>query len=95
MQEPIEIPFDTCNLYVNRFSGAKRQKVQSMRSFMYIPLFDSLAQLLQNKEVLREIHAVRASDSLLKDYSDGSLCKNHPLIAESPTDHCLLLTNLR
>lgn len=81
MQEPIEIPFE--NLYINRFSGAKRQKVQSIRSFMYIPLFDSLSQLFQNKEVLREIHTVRPSDSmLLKDYSDGSLCKNHPLIAE-------------
>ena len=49
---------------------------------MYIPLFDTLSQLLQNKEVLREINAIRASDSMLNDYSDGSLCKNHPLIAE-------------
>ena len=48
---------------------------------MYIPLFDTLS-LLQNKEVLREVDAIRASDSMLKDYSDGSLCKNHPLIAE-------------
>ena len=62
------------NLYINRFSGAKRQKVQSIHSFMYIPLFDILSQLFQNKGVLRAIHTVRPSDSmLLKDYSDGSL----------------------
>ena len=51
-------------------------------SFLYIPLFDSLSQLLQNQEIVREVHTVRDSDfMLLKDCSDGSNCKNHPLIA--------------
>ena len=53
----------------------------SARTFYYIPLFESLSQLLQNEEVLREIHTVRSNDCMLKDFCDGGLCRNHPLIS--------------
>ena len=67
LQEPIEISFD--NVYINRFSGSK-QKVQSACTFFYLPLADSLTQLLRNEEVLKEIHTVRSNDTLLRDYCD-------------------------
>lgn len=80
LQEPIEVPLD--NMYVNCFSGAKRQKVLSRRSFLYIPLFDTLSPLLRNDEILCEITRVRNGDgNLMKDYSDGSFYKNHPLFS--------------
>lgn len=84
LQEPIEISFD--NVYINRFSGSKRQKVQSACTFFYVPLADSLAQLLRNEEVLKEIHTVRSkNDMFLRDYCDGSFCKNHPLFSDEDT----------
>ena len=68
-------------MYVTRFSGRKRQKVQLAQSFFYIPLFDCLSLLFQNPEIGREVNIVRVSnDTLLKDYRDGCVCKNHPLI---------------
>ena len=70
------------NVYINRFSGTKRQKVQSTRTFLYIPLFDTLSQLLHNKEILSEITKIKHSDQMvMKDYSDGSFYKNHPLFS--------------
>ena len=84
MQEPIEISFES--VYINRFSGAKRQKVQSACTFFYVPLADSLAQLLKNEEILKEIHTIRSKDDmLLRDYCDGSFCKNHPLFSDDST----------
>ena len=81
LQEPIEISFD--NVYINRFSGSKRQKVQSAYTFFYVPLADSLAQLLRNEEVLKEIHTVRSNnDMFLRDCCDGSFCENHPLFSD-------------
>ena len=83
LQEPIEISFD--NVYINRFSGSKRQKVQSACTFFYVPLADSLAQLLRN-EVLKEIHTVRSNnDMFLRNYCDGSFRKNHPLFSDEDT----------
>ena len=84
MQDPVEITFD--RVYINRFSGAKRQKVQSACNFYYVPLADSLTRLLKNEEILREIHAVRCNDeTFLRDYCDGSFCKNHPLVNDDHT----------
>ena len=83
LQEPIEIPLD--NIYINCFSGVKRRKVHSTRTFLYVPLFDTLSQLLQNKEILSEITRIRHSDQMtMKDFSDGSVYKNHPLFS---SDH--------
>ena len=73
--------------YINRFSGAKRQKVLSTRTFLYVPLFDTLSQLLHNKEILGEINATKyyGDEVVLKDYSDGSFYKNYPLFTSK---HC-------
>lgn len=80
LQEAVEIPLE--NTYVNRFSGIKRHKVQHTRSFFYVPLLETLHQLLQHREISKEIHRVRSTDhNLLKDYMDGSICKNHPLVS--------------
>ena len=53
VQEPCEVPFAT--VHVNRFSGAKRQKVASVCSFLYVPLLQTLEQLLKNAELRAEV----------------------------------------
>ena len=80
LQEPLEIPLN--DVYINCFSGMKRRKVLSTHAFLYIPLFDTLSQLLQNKEILSEVNNIRNNDgNMMRDYSDGSLYNNHPLFS--------------
>lgn len=84
LQEPIEITFD--NVYINRFSGSKRQKVQSVCTFFYVPLADSLAQLLRKLKKWRSIERNSYRQvQWLRDYCDGSFCKNHPLFSDDDT----------
>lgn len=80
VQEPCEVPFAT--VHVNRFSGAKRQKVASVRSFLYVPLLQTLEQLLKNAELRAEVETNhQRHDSFLNDFCDGSFVKAHPLFS--------------
>ena len=75
-----EIPFET--ILVNRFSGAKRQKVQSTRSFLYVPILQTLEQLLKNEEILTEVQSKQYIDDSLVDYlHHGSIFKDHPVFS--------------
>ena len=74
----MEIPF--ASIHINRYSGAKRQKVQSACTFSYVPLLQTLSQLLQNKDVQNEMHIPRCRDDRhLYDFQSGSAWKEHPL----------------
>ena len=80
MQEPCEVPFAT--VHVNRFSGAKRQKVASVCSFLYVPLLQTLEQLLKNAELRAEVETNhQRHDSFLNDFCDGFFVKAHPLFS--------------
>ena len=59
------------SVYRNRFSGAKRQKVKSKTSFYYIPLYDTLNNLLQH-DFQRELSITNADNDLIQDFCDGS-----------------------
>ena len=78
----MEIPFES--IYRNRFSGAKRQKVKSRTFFYYIPLYDTLNNLLQHIDVQRELRIEHDSQGLIQDFCDGSSFKNHPLFSNDP-----------
>ena len=80
VQEPCEVPFAT--VHVNCFSGAKRQKEASVRSFLYVPLLQTLRQLLKNAELRAEVETShQRHDSFLNDFCDGFFVKAHPLFS--------------
>ena len=80
MQEPCEIPFAT--VHINRFSGTKRQKVASARSFLYVPLLQTLKELLKNDELRAEVEKNhQRHDLFLNDFCDGTFVKEHPLFS--------------
>lgn len=71
---------------MNRFSGTKRRKVSVSSKFYYVPVLDSLRNLLQLDDFLAEVlnpHA-QSTDDQLGDFCDGSLFKTHPLFSEDP-----------
>ena len=55
-------------------------------SFQYIPLFDSLANLLMDKSIYDQIKTVRTEthSEVLNDFCDGCLFKAHPLFSVHP-----------
>ena len=78
----MEISFES--VYRNRFSGAKRQKVKSKTFFYYIPLYDTLNNLLQHNDLQRELSITNADNGLIQDFCDGSAFKNHLLFSKDP-----------
>ena len=67
--------------YVNRFSGAKRQKVLTSDTFYYVPLMETLNVLLTDKDVQKLISTPHYSQNKLADFCDASVYKSHPLFS--------------
>lgn len=85
MQEAKEIPFGE-SYYVNQFSGHKRRKVSHTDKFYYIPILQSLKNLLELDDFQAEVmnpHA-QVSDDYLGDFCDGTSFKTHPLFSSDP-----------
>jgi len=70
--------------YVNRFSGKKWQKVLCSDKFYYIPLLETLKQLLSHPDILKELHSSRQNGELLSDFCDGTVYKQHSLFQSDP-----------
>ena len=71
----MEIKLGDC--YNSRGNGEDRKKVMGYDSFQYIPLFDSLANLLMDKSIYDQIKTVRTEthSEVLNDFCDGCLFK--------------------
>lgn len=84
LQDPVEIKLGDC--YDSQGYGDNRTKVIGYDSFQYVPLFDSLASLLNDRSIYDEIVNVRnaSSSELLSDFCDGSLFKTHPIFSTDP-----------
>ena len=79
----MEVPFARC--HVNRYSGTKRQKVQSVCTFSYVPLLQTLQQLLSNKDIQNELEMSQTVDSPhYHDYCSGSVWREHQLFRGKP-----------
>ncbi|XP_034057976.1 uncharacterized protein LOC117536966 isoform X2 [Gymnodraco acuticeps] len=74
--------------------GDSRVLVIKNKSFYYIPLINSLQQLLSNSRIFDMINTAPQScnkDGFLYDIVDGSLFKSHPLFSIKPTALQLIL----
>lgn len=62
--------------------GSKRQKVLKSDFFYYIPVENTLKQLLQQPDILAEIdHFHGSRDGILWDICDGDMFRKHPLFS--------------
>ena len=62
--------------YSHQFSGSKRRLVEKWDTYQYVPLHESLRQLLLNDTIRHEIQSFPQrihDDGLLEDICDGSL----------------------
>ena len=68
-----------------------KQKFRLVKeTYQYIPLLKTLKALLNQPDVLTEIHNSHAStDESLKDFCDGMAFKEHPLFGVSELALCL------
>lgn len=65
---------------MTRQSGAKRRKILTRDKFYYVPLLNTLKQLLQIEAVRNEVlRPIPTSSKLLYDFSDGTMYKQHDL----------------
>ena len=72
MQEPQEIAFGE-PYYVDQFTGPKRRKVSHSDKFYYVPLLDSIKNLLKLEDIQAEV--LNPHENLkeqLGDFCDGS-----------------------
>ena len=77
MQEPIEVQVGRSR-YVTRLTGSKRRKTLTRDKFYYVPLLETLKQLVQIEFVRNEILSRPSNnDANLHDLSDGSVFKEH------------------
>ena len=70
--------------HVPRSSGDKHEMVTKYDAFQYVPLLQTLENLLQDRSVQVEIDAFpqrMRNDSKLSDFCDGELFKAHPLFS--------------
>ena len=68
--------------YVTMYSGNKRKKVLKSDSFMYVPITETLKELLQIRDVICEVENFHGSqDNILRDFCDGFVFKEHPAFA--------------
>ena len=80
----MEVPFAKC--HVSRYSGTKRQKVQSVCTFSYVPLLQTLQQLLSNKDIQNELEMSQTVNSPhYHDYCSGSVWSEHKLFPDKQT----------
>lgn len=74
-----------CSHYVNRFCGAKKQKVLTQDKFYYVPLLSTLKKLLQVKCVREEINRhIDNTSEKLRDFRHGEIYKNHEFFQNNP-----------
>ena len=86
IQEPITVKVGD-PVYVPRFSGSKRCLTEKWDTFQYVPLLDSLTQLLSDNTVLEEIEQCSKrihTNDLIEDFCDGMVFKQHPLFSKDP-----------
>lgn len=84
MQEPQKIRLGE-SYFKSTMSGAKRRKVSSCKKFYYIPLLETLKQLLSTTEYMTEVLNPHQSRSqTLYDFCDGEAYKTHPLFETDP-----------
>ena len=76
-QEPTEQKLGE-ETYVVRGSGSKRRRVLTNDTFYYVPLDESLKQLVSHPDVALEIsRSNKSTDGLLRDFCDGTACRDH------------------
>ena len=81
MQEPVEV-YVGDPYFPPRLSGSKRSLVEKRDSFQYVPLLNTLRNLLTDATVLEYIeNPHQRTDGLLEDICDGELFKSHPLFS--------------
>lgn len=84
MQEPREIQLGE-PYFENTMSGAKRRKVTTYKRFYYVPLLETLKQLLSTNEYVTEVLNSHQCNSLtLNDFCDGETFRAHPLFTADP-----------
>ena len=82
LQEPQEIQLGE-SYYESTMSGAKRRKVSTYKRFYYVPLLETLKQLLSTNEYITEVFNSHQSNSqTLNDFCDGESFRTHPLFKE-------------
>ena len=83
MQDPVQVNIGPPR-YVTKFSGSKRTKTLKSYTIRYIPVDDTLANLLQSApDVVSEIMNFHGSPGGTKrDMCDGSIFKSHPVFKE-------------
>ena len=66
--------------------GRKRRKCKVPRKFYYIPLLETLQELLRHKRLCSEIIKVsEREDGIYSSFLDGALAETHPIFSEDPT----------
>ena len=81
MQEAFEIPFGE-PYYVHKHTANMQRKVSRTDKFYYVPIRTTLEKLMELEDYEAEIlNPHPTSSSLLMDFCDGSLFKNHPLFS--------------
>ena len=83
MQDPVQVNIGPPR-YVTKFSGSKRTKTLKSDTIQYIPIEDTLVNLLQSApDVVAEIMNFHGSPGGTKrDMCDGSIFKSHPVFKE-------------
>ena len=72
---------------MHQFSGVKRCQVEKWDTFQYVPVLDTLTQLLSDDTILEEVYGCGQrihSDGMLEDFCDGMLLRNHALFSKDP-----------
>ncbi|KAG1704000.1 Protein disulfide-isomerase A4 [Nymphon striatum] len=65
--------------------GHKLVNIQNSNEAFYIPLVESLEQLLNDDSILEEVqNCHRRTDDLMCDFCDGDIYKDHPLFGRDP-----------
>ena len=73
LQEPQEIQLGE-SYYENTMSGAKRRKVSTYKRFYYVPLLETLKQLLSTNEYITEVFNSHQSNSQTLNHLEHIHC---------------------
>ena len=72
--------------YVDKFSGSKRRKVQTIDVYHYVSLLETLRMLLENSKFYEAVFNsnTQSNPSHYYDFQDGSFTRSHPLLSATP-----------
>ena len=72
--------------YVDKFSGSKRRKVQTIDVYHYVSLLEMLRMLLENSKFYEAVFNsnTQSNPTLYDDCQDGSFTRSHPLLSATP-----------